>query len=118
MSILDDCTDLMPSTATVKGRVQIYDDSTGQTGGYTETTKKAGVTCAYYEGASAVSLLGEKLRADVKGIFVFNPKDFEGITIDDQDIIELTGGGTFQIAHNDNVQQMGEVWQVAVKEVK
>jgi hypothetical protein len=118
MSILDDCADLMPSTATIKGRVQIYDNATGQVGGYTETTKKSGVVCAYYEGASAIKLLGEKLRPDIKGLFVFNPKDFEGITIDEEDIIELSGGGTFQVANSDNVQQMDEVWQVAVKEVR
>jgi hypothetical protein len=117
MSILDDFGDCLNSTATITGRTQSYNDTTSEYE-YNTTAKASDVICSYYEGSSALAFVGEKYRAKVDGVFIFNPNDLAGVTVADSDTISLTGGGTFQVIHSDDIMQLGEVYSVAVQEVK
>jgi len=115
MSILDSFTELMTSNAELFQGGKIYNSTTAQYV-YSETSKGT-FNCAFYEGRSAERIVGERIRSDVDGVFIFNPDDLFGLNIKEDDILKLNNI-KYSVIHKDDVMKLNDVLVVAVKELK
>ena len=84
----------------------------------------ATIKAIFYEGSSAESLVSERFRSEVVGVFVVEPAeaiDGVGDPIQIKDNAKATiisDGRVFRIIHADNIMDIDEVLLIPVKEFK